>query len=226
MADENGGPPAPPPPFVDSPEADVPATPTTPLAPTVPPVGNVAPAGRGRTIGVPSPVVIVLGLIAAVGAFFLVQNLLDEDRVAPTPAEVQAAFVPVAGYEYLEMPAEAMEPLREAFAAEPIAEETIEHFDARQLTQGGAPSAVVFILSVDPDAMAGEFEEGYINGFTASAEATVQDLDLGDTTGHIATTPMGTVAFFFDDDGYAFNVVGRDAVSVTEIARTLEEGNS
>jgi len=196
------------------------------MTPAVPPVGNVAPAGRGRTIGIGSPVAIVVGLIAAVGAFFLVQNLLDEDRVAPTAEEVAMAFIPVAGYEYLDMPAEAMEPLREAFAAEPIANETIEHFDARQLTQGGAPSAVVFILSVDPDSMAGDFEEAYIAGFNESAGATVQDLDLGDATGHIATTPMGTVAFFFDTDGYAFNVVGRDAGSVTEIARALEQGNS
>jgi hypothetical protein len=223
MADEHGGPPTPPPPpIVTPPEPD---RPMAPSIPAVPPVGTGAPGGR-RTLGIPSPVAIVIGLIAVVAAFFGVQQLLDEDRVAPTAAEVSAAFVAIEGYEYLDMPAEAMEPLRQAFAAEPIAEQTIEHFDARQLTQAGTPSAVVFILAVDPDAMAGPFEDGYIDGFTSTSQATVEDLALGDTTGHIAQTPLGTIAFFFDTDGYAFNVVGRDPASVTAIARALEEGNS
>ena len=217
MPDEGQRPP-PPPPFVNAPE---PARPVTPIVPSVPPVGNVAPAGRGPTIGIPSPVVIVVGIIAAVGAFFGVRYLLDADREAPTAEQVAAAFVPIEGYEYLDMPAEAMEPLREAFAAEPIAEETIEHFDARQLTQAGAPSAVVFILSVDPDAIEGDFEDAYIDGFTATSQASVQELELGDTTGYIAETPLGTIAFFFDSDGYVFNVVGRDTASVTTIVRGL-----
>lgn len=220
MDDEQGRlAPPPPPPTVS-------LTPDHPLTPTVPPVGNVAPAGRGPRVGIPSSVAIVFGLIAAVIAFFVVQELLDQDRVAPTAAEVAAAFVPIAGYEYLEMPEEAMEPLRQAFAAEPVADDTIEHFDARQLTQAGQPSAVVFILAVDPDAMEGDFEDDYINGFTTTSQASVEDLELGDTIGHIAETPMGTIAFFFDPKGYVFNVVGRDPASVTAVTRALEAGNS
>ena len=220
MDDEQNRLSPPPPPPVSSPAPD------RPITPTVPPVGNVAPAGRGPRIGIPSPVAIVVGLIAAVIAFFVVQELLDQDRVAPTAAEVAAAFVPVAGYEYLEMPAEAMEPLRQAFAAEPVADDTIEHFDARQLTQAGRPSAVVFILAVDPDSMSGDFEDNYITGFTTTSQASVENLELGDTIGHIAQTPMGTIAFFFDPEGYVFNVVGRDPASVTSVTRALEVGNS
>ena len=211
-------PPSPPP--AVSPEPD------RPITPTVPPVGNVAPAGRGPRVGIPSPVAIVVGLIAAVIAFFVVQELLDQDRVAPTAAEVAAAFVPITGYEYIEMPEEAMDPLRQAFAAEPVADDTIEHFDARQLTQAGRPSAVVFILAVDPDSMSGDFEDNYINGFTTTSQASVDDLELGDTIGRIAQTPMGTIAFFFDPEGYVFNVVGRDPASVTSVTRALEAGTS
>lgn len=218
MDDEQGpsGPPPPPPAVSPGPEH--------PITPSVPPVGNVAP-GRGPRVGVPSPVAIVVGLIAAAIAFFFVQELLDPDRVAPTAAEVEAAFVPIDGYEYIDMPDEAMEPLRQAFAAEPVADEAIEHFDARQLTQAGRPSAVVFILAVDPDSMSGDFEDNYVNGFTATSQASVDDLQLGDTTGHIAETPMGTIAFFFDPEGYVFNVVGRDPASVTSVTRALEAGN-
>lgn len=220
MDDEQGRsvPPSPPP--AVSPEPD------RPITPTVPPVGNVAPAGRGPRVGIPSPVAIVVGLIAAVIAFFVVQELLDQDRVAPTAAEVAAAFVPITGYEYIEMPEEAMDPLRQAFAAEPVADDTIEHFDARQLTQAGRPSAVVFILAVDPDSMSGDFEDNYINGFTTTSQASVDDLELGDTIGRIAQTPMGTIAFFFDPEGYVFNVVGRDPASVTSVTRALEAGTS
>lgn len=220
MSDEGQRPP-PPPPFVNPPDWD---RPETPAVPAVPPVGNVAPAGRGRTIGIPSPVLIVVGIVAAVAAFFGVRQLLDSDREAPTPEQVAAAFVPVEGYEYVEMPADAMEPLREAFADQPIADETIEHFDARQMTQAGTPSAVVFILSVDPDSIEGDFEDAYIDGFTATSQATVQEMELGDTTGYVAETPLGTIAFFFDSDGYVFNVVGRDMSSVTMIARSLHTG--
>lgn len=218
---DKGQRPPPPPRFVNPPEPD---RPVTPVAPAVPPVGNVAPAGRGRTIGVPSPVVIVIAIIAAVAAFFGVKELLDEAREAPTPEQVAAAFIPIEGYEYVNMPTDAMEPLRQAFADEPIAEEMIEHFDARQLTQAGTASAVVFILSVDPDSIEGNFEDAYIDGFTATSQATVQEMELGDTTGYIAETPLGTIAFFFDSDGYVFNVVGRDTSSVTTIARALHAG--
>ena len=220
MDDEQGpsGPPPPPPAVAPAPDR--------PITPSVPPVGNVAPAGRGPRVGIPSPVAIVVGLIAAVIAFFVVQELLDPDRVAPTAAEVAAAFVPIAGYEYIDMPDEAMDPLRQAFAAEPVADEAIEHFDARQLTQAGQPLAVVFILAVDPDSMSGDFEDNYINGFTTTSQASVDDLELGDTIGHIAETPMGTIAFFFDPEGYVFNVVGRDPISVTSVTRALEAGNS
>ena len=219
MAEEGRRPP--PPPFVNPPEPD---RPPIPPVPAVPPVGNVAPAGRGRTLGIPSPVVIIVGITAAVAAFFGVRYLLDEDREAPTPEQVAAAFVPVEGYEYVAMPADAMEPLREAFADQPIAEENIEHFDARQLTQAGRPSAVVFILAVDPDSIEGNFEDAYINGFTTTSQVTVQEMELGDTTGYVAETPLGTIAFFFDSDGYVFNVVGRDMSSVQTIARALHTG--
>jgi hypothetical protein len=158
-----------------------------------------------------------------VGAFFVITRTTE--RSAPTPEQVSAAFVPLEGYEYAEMPTESMEPLRQAFATAG-ADDKVQHFDARQVSSGGTPEAVVFILSVDPDDMEGDFEDQYIQGFTESSQATIEDLQLDDTTGHIAETPLGTIGFFFDLDGFAFNIVGRDRPTVESIARALEAGNS
>lgn len=168
-------------------------------------------------------IVVALGVLAAVGAYFAVTKATD--KPAPTPEQVSAAFVPLEGFEYSEMPTESLEPLRQAFASQG-AGEAVAHFDARQVSSGGSPQAVVFILSVDPDEMKGSFEESYVKGFTATSQASVEDLDIGDTSGHIAETPLGTIAFFFDADGFAFNIVGRDTATVESIARALEEGNS
>jgi hypothetical protein len=166
---------------------------------------------------------VVIGVLAAVGAYVAVTKATD--KVAPSADEVSSAFVPVSGYEYSEMPAAALEPLRAAFASQ-AGEEAVAHFDARELTQDGTTAAVVFILSVDPDSMTGGFEASYVTGFTATSQAQVEDTQFGQTAGHIAETPMGTIAFFFDEDGFAFNVVGRDKPTVESIARSLESGNS
>jgi hypothetical protein len=168
--------------------------------------------------------VILLALIAAVGAYLAVTKVLD--KPAPTEAEVAAAFVPLTGFEYVAMPPETLAPLEAAFAQQTDDTNMVAHFDARQVSENGAPIAVVFILSVDPDAMEGDFQDQYVTGFTATSQATVEDIDIGDTAGHIAETPMGTVAFFFDVDGLAINVVGRDAPTVQQIAGALEAGNS
>lgn len=209
----SGGPPPPPPPdpyFV-----------TAPSGPSIPATPTPAPAKRKFPVAATLiAVVVVLALLAAYG-FWIQSN----DRPAPTEAEVAAAFVPIQGYEYTEMPAESLEPLRQAFAAEG-AQEAVAHFDARQVSSGSSPEGVVFILSIDPDEMKGAFEESYVQGFTATSQTSVEDFMIGDTTGHIAETPLGTIAFFFDEDGYAFNIVGRDRSTVQSIAEALEAGNS
>lgn len=170
------------------------------------------------------PLVILVGLVSAAAAFFGVRMLLDKDP--PTAEEVSASFVALPGFQYVEMPAEQMQPLRDAFATQNIGDTGIVHFDARQVTQESRPAAVVFVLSVDPDDIDGTATDEYVNGFVATTQATVQDLQIGDTPGHLATTPLGTVAFFFDDDGLIFNVVGQDPQSVETIASALESGNS
>jgi hypothetical protein len=175
-------------------------------------------------MAVSAPLAIFVGLVAAIAAFFGVRMLLDKDP--PTPEEVTASFVPLAGYEYVVMPAEQMQPLRDAFATQNIGETGIAHFDVRQVTQGTTPAAVVFVLAVDPDDMDGTATDEYVNGFTATTQATVEDLQIGDTAGYLATTPLGTVAFFFDDEGLIFNVVGQNPQTVETIARALEVGNS
>ena len=197
-----------------------PPPPTQPIppVPTTSPVPIAPPKRSFRT-----PIVVALVVVVAIGAYFAVTKTTD--KVPPTPEEVSAAFVPLVGFEYAEMPAEALDPLRQAFASD-SASEHIAHFDARQVTANGTPEAVVFILSVDPDEMKGDFEESYVEGFTESSQATVRDLTIGTITGHIAETPLGTVAFFFDTDGFAFNIVGRDTPTVESIARALEAGNS
>jgi hypothetical protein len=166
---------------------------------------------------------LIVALVAGLAVYFLF--IRQGDREPPTAAQVTAAFVPLEGFEYVEMPTESLEPLRQAFAAQGE-EEAVAHFDARQVQVGGKPTAVVFILSVDPDEMKGDFQEQYITGFTSTSQATVEDFAVNDTSGHISVTPLGTVAFFFDPDGFAFNVVGQERATVEVIARGLEEGNS
>lgn len=167
--------------------------------------------------------IIVLVLVAAVAAYLAVTRFTD--RSAPSEAEVMAAFVPVADLTYSELPPNTMTALESAFTRQ-AGTDAVAHLEARQLTQEGRPVAVVFILSIDPDEMEGEFETEYVSGFTTTSQTTLEDFQIGDTTGHIGNTPLGTVAFFFDGDGFAFNIVGRDDQTVRGIAQTLQAGNS
>ena len=190
------------------------------MTPAAPPASQpVAP--KGLSIG--TPVIVLLAVVAAVGAYFAVTRVMD--RPAPTAAEVDAAFVSVPGFTYSELPAATMGGLESAFTSQ-AGPEAVAHFEARQLSAQSGPAAVVFILALDPDEMQGDFKAEYVAGFSATSQATVQDLQIGSTTGHIASTPLGTVAFFFDEDGFAFNIVGRDVPTVESIARTLQAGNS
>lgn len=185
-------------------------------------VGPIAPPKKGLSLG--TPIVVVIALVAAVGAYFAVTRMTDQPP--PTEAEVTAAFVPIPGFTYSDLPPETMSGLESAFTSQ-AGPDAVAHFEARQLSEGaGGPAAVVFILAIDPDDMKGSFEEQYVSGFTSTSQATVQDVQIGSTTGHVAETPLGTVAFFFDEDGFAFNVVGRDNPTVQGIARTLQAGNS
>lgn len=167
---------------------------------------------------------IVVALLAAVGAYFAATKVLD--MPPPTEAEVSAAFVPLDGLTYEDMPAGTLQPLEDAFASQTDATEAVAHFDAKQVMNGSDPVAVVFILSVDPDLMGGDFEDSYVTGFAATSQTTVQELSIGESTGRIAETAQGTIAFFFDEDGYVFNVVGRERETVGSIADSLEAGNS
>lgn len=179
------------------------------------------PASKPLSIG--TPVIVLLALLVAVGAYFAVTRTMD--RPAPTEAAVAAAFVPIPGLTYSELPPEAAGGLESAFTSQAGTEQVV-HFEARQLSAQNGPAAVVFVLAIDPDEMQGDFEDEYVAGFTATSQATVEDLQIGSTMGHIASTPLGTVAFFFDEDGFAFNIVGRDVPTVESIARTLQAGNA
>jgi hypothetical protein len=209
-------------------DAPTPPPPPPPIEPTTPqtafPPSTPAPTPPPKKKLAAAPIAIVVGVLAAIGGYLVVAKATD--KPAPTADQVAASFVPIEGFTYQEMPAGTLQPLEDAFASQPGAADAVAHFDARQLLDGGEPVAVVFVLSIDPDEMKGEFESSYVTGFTATSQATVEDVQVGDTTGHIAETPMGTIAFFFDADGYAFNVVGRDSPTVTEIAEGLEAGNS
>ena len=212
-----GVPPPPPPPPPPSSEPPVSGTPVPP-----PGVGG-PPIQTKKKVSIGTPVIVALALVVAVAAYFAVTKVMDQ--APPTEAEVAAAFVPVPGFTYSELPPATMSALESAFTSQ-AGPDAVAHFEARQLAEGSEPAAVVFILALDPDDMRGSFEEQYVSGFTSTSQASVDDLRIGGTRGYIADTPLGTVAFFFDEDGFAFNVVGRDGPTVEGIARTLEAGNS
>ena len=189
-------------------------------APAVPPVGNVSPPERGRSM-VSARSVGIVALVLAIFAFFGVRAAVD--REPPTAEELASAFT-LPGYGFGELPPESMEPLRTAFATQN--ESVVSSFEARQVTRQGTPAAVVFILSVDPDKLTEEFKDDYVSDFQRTSQAIVEDVDIADTGGYIAAAPLGTVVFFFDDDGFVFNIVGPDRPTIEEIARALEIGNS
>ena len=203
----------PPPPPPGSGRLPTPSTPTGLGAPTV----------QKRKIRIGTPVVVLLAVLAATAAYLAVTRTLDQQP--PTEAEVTASFANLPGYQYGDMPPEALAGLEDAFKSQ-AGEQAVAHFDARQVSRSGEPVAVVFVLSIDPDDMEGDFEDEYVAGFTSTSQATVEDIQIGGTMGHIAVTPLGTIAFFFDQDGLVFNVVGRDNPTVEGLARTLEAANS
>ena len=207
----------------------VPPPPPSPLGLGVPPgLGtppglSAPPVAPKRKIPVGTPVIVLLVLIAAMAAYLAVTRTLDKQP--PSQAEVTSSFAAIPGYQYGAMPDDAMAALENAFTSQ-AGEQAVAHFDARQVSKSGQPVAVVFVLSVDPDEMEGDFENEYVAGFSSTSQATVEDIQIGSTIGHIAATPLGTIAFFFDEDGLVFNVVGRDNPTVEGVARTLEAANS
>jgi hypothetical protein len=187
--------------------------------PAVDPVADVPPQRR-PWFALSAPSVALVALVLVTLGFFGVRAALDED--APSPDELAAAFTPLASFSYEELPSEAMQPLRAEFAKQP----EVAHFDARQISKAGQPIAVVFGLALDPDDLTEDFKDDYVTGFERSSQAPVEDLQIAETVGHIASTELGTVIFFFDDDGFAFNVVGPDPRDVESLARALALANS
>ena len=190
-----------------------------PRTPAVPPVGNVAPGGRGIAISARS--IAIVGLLLATFAFFGLRAALD--REAPTVEELAAAFTPLVTFEYEAPPPEALQVFETGLANEP----EVAHFDARLVSAQGQPVATVLILAVDPDALTEPFRNEYEADFEKDTQAPTQDLEIGDSVGHLASTDeLGTVIFFFDDNGFVFHVLGPDSRTVEAIARVLEVGNS
>lgn len=189
--------------------------------PAVPPVGNVAPAGRGRTLAIPARSLALVALVVATFAFFGVRAALD--RAAPTVEELAAVFTPLVTLEYGEPPPESMQVFRAGLAEQP----EVAHFDARVVTEEGQAVATVLVLAVDPDSLTEAFKDEYVTEFETDTQAATEDLEVGDTIGYLAATEeLGTVILFFDDDGFVFHVFGPDPRTVETIARTLEIGNS
>ena len=228
-------PPPPPPPGFGEPYATPrgPVTPepepyyVAPAAPAyVPSVQPPAAPARGSSLGSRSAIVaVIVGLLGAAGGYAFV-NRVFFDRDPPTPEQVAAAFAPVPGTTYQEPPPEAMTALRAIVSQQPDADDLISHLDARSMLVGQQTVAVVLIFSVDPDAMTGDYKEGYLAGFRASSGRELTTVSIQGTETYRGDVPLGKLYTFLDPDGLVFLVAGPDAALLERTVGILAAANS
>lgn len=197
-----------------------PATPPWTETPAPPP-----PAAAPMQLG--WVVALVVGLITAVGGYFLVTKVFL-DKGAPSPEEVTAAFVPIAGTTYQEPPAGSREQFRSLLDQQGPAAEEIETFDMRLLLVGPQPVGAVLIFAVDPDLMKEEdFESNYLRGFNLGAGGQLTATNVGGIDAFAGQVPgIGSVYTFLDEDGLIFFVGGLQRDLVERAVSTLGTANS
>jgi len=172
-------------------------------------------------------VALLVGLASAVGGYFLVQKVFF-DAGAPSPEEVAAAFVPVAGTTYQEPPAGSREQFRSLLDQQGDALEQIETFDMRLLLVGAQPVGAVVIFSVDPDVLAEEdFEREYLQGFNLASGQELVPTNIGGVDAFEGQIPgIGSMYTFFDDDGLIFFIGGQQKALMEQTVTTLGTANS
>jgi hypothetical protein len=169
---------------------------------------------------------VVFALVGAVIGYFAVQYFM-KGAEPPTQQEVAAAFAPVEGYTYQEVPAAQLQPMRDAIASDPELESGIAVFEARTIQLGTQPIGAMIIMGIDPDEFGGDYRQEFLDGFRAGsggAEATSMQINgkeafSGDALG------SHFVAFFDEEDGMIFMVIGPNAGSVEQIATTVHAAN-
>jgi hypothetical protein len=188
----------------------------------LPPVPtSTKPAKRSIPLG---PILfVVIGLVIG---FFAV-GFLKGNADPPTEEEVSAAFTPISGYTYLDVPDAQLQPMRDAIASEPDLEEGIAVFQARQVQVGSQTVAAVIILGIDPDEFKGSYREDFLAGFRAGSGAEATPIKLGGEDAYSGEASGGHfIAFFDESDGLIFLVIGATDPSVKSIAEQIHAGNA
>ena len=137
---------------------------------------------------------------------------------APSAEEIDAAFVPVVGYEYGE-DSVAADMVEGYISNYPGFEDEIEDFEVREVMQGGRPIGMVMIggFEYSEDKQADFDSEAAVEGVTSVSLGTP-----GKTfTAYQATQPPVHAYIWLDDDGYFFVVATALPTSSETLATAL-----
>jgi hypothetical protein len=188
------------------------------------PIAAQAPSRGGRFV----PIAIAILVVVAIGVVAKF-TLLDSKNGggAPSAAEVDEAFTPVPGLEYVEPPASAMDEFKSIIKSDPVVADGVEEFDVRAVNQGGQPVGAVVIFGVDPDLMEGAFREDFAGGFQQSLPgSTLTQTTIDGVSVTEVSMPLGAAAFFFDEsDGLIFMVQGFEQTVTKRLTKGLIKGN-
>lgn len=197
-----------------------PAAPPSPVQPTP----TSLPPPRTAGVGTRVAAGIVAFLVSAGVAFYFTSDRSEP----PTEEQVTAAFAPIEGYTYGEVPEGALQQARDVIASKPETKDEIVVFDARTLNVGTQPIGAVLIMGVDSSLSSGERED-FLKGFEASAGSDMSEVQIGSETGYEGTTGLGSTVVFFDEDGMIFVLQGGAATSadvLKGIATELQKANA
>jgi hypothetical protein len=222
---------------MSQPSAPPPPAEWTPPVPTEGPLAGssgaapVVPVMASGTTAVPrkksnkfAPIIIGLAILFGLGVAAKMTVLKSD--VAPGAEEVEAAFAPVSGFTYAELPDEAVEQAQSFIDGNEQASEAISSFEIRQVNQGGAQVGAVIIFGVDPEVMGDAFRSGFASGFQGSAGVELQESTVSGTEVLSVTLPVGSGTMFFDEgDGLIFFVQGNDQTVADELTKGLIKAN-
>ena len=162
----------------------------------------------------------VLASLSATGYFGL------RGPNGPAGEELDAAFTPIPGYEYQEVPADVMDMARNAIDQVPELSDVISDIDARSLMQGGRPVGAVLIYGVPPEMLEGTDAVDFTVSFQGGPGMSFEKVTRDGTHMYELTAPGGAEATFIDEqDGLVISVATQDIQSVRNISAQLAAAN-
>jgi hypothetical protein len=145
---------------------------------------------------------------------------------APSEEQVDAAFTPLKGYPYSEVPQDVMDMTRET--TDSLMPREVEHYDLRLIGQPANPAGMVMIFSIDPDLATPEQWDREMQMAPPTNVGAIKEIKVAGVDAISASPPDAQGAgfvMFADPEGLVFLAVGNTAAVAEDVAKQLAKAN-